>query len=805
MGLWCKILYACKYGILSLEVFIHMKKKKVLKKVIVIGIVLALIAGVVALVLSSGDDAEEIKLADIPVISFFGITGDTTTEADIIAVERDLNNVLITEGYAVKLFLAPEERFDTMVSSAMEMMDAYMENNKKKADEKYGFEYKFDYKTSTFDFKCDESAVTPSVVYNQDTIIELLDAGTEIYPNVPSIDVLLVRDYDKYYDLAGEGAFERLNGSLSDVAKALNQSIPAAFFEAVKINNSDIFGVPSVQMVGEYEYLVFDKDMLDKYEVSSKQLVTVDDLDGYLKTVAADEENTAIPLLNAPVSSPIELLEGNSLGITTEGAILFAYDETHFTEYYATIARYRSLGLMGEVGADIEKSDFAVAFFRGTEAEVKALSEKTGKNLTYNVFSKPLATSAEVGEAVFCVCSTKLYSVNDAKLGIDFVTLLNRPQSQTDIKNILLYGALGINYNISDVDGTVIYANDNTYTMDNLYTGHTLHALASSDKGVSKEWIEMVQKHNLDLGVSKLSGFKFAPKVYNFENNKGESVKITGPDYLAIIDSVCNEIYTDYINGVSCAVDIEEFNGKVDELIRERIKKNIKSEYETLKDAELSVTIEEEVRADEAFMTPKREEASSTANALIKETVKAQLESEFRASYKNLGVTDETEIQKRLAKDVTDEVIQQRIDRDYTEEDINVEIEATLTKFVSSEVTVRLGNYKRTDEYINMVNAYVASAEFSARVEEEFEANRDTQYFVHLDEAIADNVYNFGEELKEKIAKAYEEAVAAFLESQKADIPAAELEDATIFVTFDDVLINMFQNQYYGLKGEPKA
>jgi len=505
------------------------------------------------------------------------------------------------------------------------------------------------------------------------------------------------------------------------------------------------------------------------------------------------------------VSSPIEILDGKSLGITTEGAIEFLYSQEKFTEFYATIARYRSLGLMGEADAKIEDSDFAVAFFQGTEEEVKALSEKTGKKLSYNVFAKPMATSLEVGEAIFCVCASGKYSVNDPKLGTAFVTQLNKPQSQTDIKNILLYGALGINYSVSDVDGTVIYANDNTYAMDNLYTGHTLHALPADDKGVNDEWKEMVQKHNLDLLVSKTSGFKFAPRTYSLKDNKGESLKVLGPDYLAIIDSVCKEVYGDYINGISCAVDIEEFDQKVDELIRNRIKMNIQSAYEAEQDAEISIRIEEEVRADEAFMAPKREEAASTALASIKETVKAELEAEFRASYKNLGVTDEEEIQKRLAKDLTDEAVDERVNRDYTDEDIAEVTESKLTSFISSEIIIRLGNYKRTEEYTNMVNAYLASAEFATAVEDEFNATREEQYYVHLDEAIDENIYNYGEELKAKVAEAYAAAAEAFLKDIKDKIPASEFEEVTVFTSFDDVLMNMFQSQYYGLKGEPKA
>lgn len=787
-----------------------MKKKKNTKRIVAIILVLAIIAGAAVFFATRDDSADEIVLAEIPIITFFGITDEKTTELGIMQVERDLNNVLITEGYAVKLFLAPEDRFDTMLSSAMEMMDKYMENNKKKGEEKYGFTYTFDYKTSTFTYECEKDTVTPSVVYNQDTIIEMLDDEKEIYPNVPSIDVVLMNDYDKYYELAATGAFERLNGSLEDAAKAIKQSVPAAFLEAVTIGK-DIFGIPSVQLVGEYEYLVYDQDMLNKYGVSSKQLLSLEDLESYLLTVDADEENTAAPLLNAPVSSPFELFDGKSLLVDAENALQFVYENDKFTEFYATVARYRSLGLMGDPDSDITTDDFAVAFFQGTEEEVKALSEKTGKNLSYNVFSKPIATSEEVGKSIFCVCSSKKYSVSDVKHGIDFVTLLNRPVSQTDIKNTLLYGALGLTYVVSDIDGTVTIAEteegteDTTYLMNNLYTGHTLHALNYAPYGISDEWKEMVRNHNSDLTVSKLSGFKFAPKQYNFKLSNGESIRPEGPDYLAIIDEICKAEYADYINGVSCAVDMEEFNSTVDEKIRERVKAAITAEFETLKTDELNAKYDAEVRADEAFISDKRTNAETTAVALLKEEVTNTLKSEFKALYATLGVTDATEIENRLATDVTTEVIDERYAKDYTEEDIAKKVEEVLDSSVSAEVISRVTAYKQTEEYLAIVTAYEASAEYATAVDARFSETRDTEYTTMLNLEISNNISNFSEELKGKIETAYEEAAKAFIDSQKDKVSAAELEEATVYTTFDDVMTYMFRNQYYAVKGEPKA
>lgn len=782
-----------------------MKKKNKLKKIIIIIVVIALLVGVVAVVLNRDNGADEITLADIPIITFYGITDSTTTVEDIRDVEWELNNVLITDGYAVKLYLAPEDRYQTMIASAKDMMDAYMENNKKSASEKLGFEYKFDYETSTFEYKCDDTAKTSAVVYNQDTILELLEQDIDINPNAPSIDVVLVTNYDDYYTMALNGEFTRLNSSLTDIAKSLKQSIPDAFFEALELNSTgDIYGIPSVQVVGQYEFLLLDQDLLTKYGVSKNQLVSVEDLDSYLKTVAADDEVDAIPLLNAPQTSPLELADTKAIGVDSTGAISLPYIDSAFQSYYSAIARYRSLGLMGDDDADIETDDFAVAFFRGTEQEVEALIEKTGKNIVYNKFSKPYATSEEVGEAIFCVCAEKKYSVAKSDYGIDFVCKLNAPKSQTDIKNILLYGALGVNYSISDLTGYVEYANGNTYGMSNLYTGHTLHAHPSSDKGVSDEWITAAQEHNLDLIASKLSGFKFTPKTYSVKDNDGNSVKLQGPDYLEVVNNIVSDIYTDYINGVYGAVDIDDFNKRVDSLIKDDIAAEVKKAYEASVEAELTADYTAQISSDTEWMATKKAEAESSSLYDLKEKVTATLKEELTAMYNSLGVTDADDIANRLAKDITDELVEERLHTEYSDQQIADAAEAKLNLYISNEVSVKIAAYKTTDAYTARVNSYVNSAQFSAAVNERFAAERDEAYYEVLDSEIADNLYDFGEELTEKLDAAIVAANEAFIAENKGTISDAELSEINLCESFNDFYENMLRRQYYDLKGEPK-
>ncbi len=666
-----------------------MKNKKLLKKIIIWVLVIGIIGGAVAFFLTSGDDAEEIKLDPVSVFSVYLPTGDTTTEEDILNVERDINNTLLVEANcAVKFYMAPLDRYETMLASAKEMMLAYNENNSKSVEEKLGFEYKFDYATSTFTWKCDEDAVTPSVVYNSDTVIDLLDEGIEIYPNNPSIDIAVLLDYEDYYAAYDNEELVRLDTLLENEIKELKQSIPPLLFAALSTETGDkgIYGIPTVRPIGEYEYMVFDKDLLDKYGLDKNQMTSVEDLESYLEKVAAGENGAVIPLLNTPSTTFYEMYKGqHSLGVTDNGQMVFPYADNAFQKYYTTLARYRSLGYIGASDATIEGEKFAVAFFKGTKEEVEALAESTGKNLVYNggddgskPFAKPIASDMEVGEAVYCVfgnpyssyAADSSTSSADQKKAVDFLRLLNKKSAKQagDIKNILLYGAPGIHYTLSNTDDSVIFLNDNegkhTYSMYNIYTGNTFHAYNCYLDGynVTDSMKEQGLKHNLDLVASKYNGYVFEVPLFSFDDGS----TLASIDYLAIVDEICNKYYEDYINGTIGAVDMEEFDANVAEEIRSSVAQALAEERKKLFEEALTEQFKKEIEADPVKMQAIKTEAETNAVELMFNTAKAELEAELRNKYEPYGYTEE-QITAQLAKDLTDDAVNAYIEENYDE------------------------------------------------------------------------------------------------------------------------------------------
>ncbi len=691
-----------------------MKNKKLLKKIIVWALVIGIIGGGVAFLMTRGDDQTEIVLDPVSVFSVYLPTGETTTEADIINVERDINNTLLIEANcAVKLYMAPLDRYETMLESAKEMMLAYNENNSKPVEEKMGFEYKFDFATSTFTWKCDEEAVTPTVVYNNDTVIDLLDAGIEIYPNNPSIDIAVLMDYDEYYEAYKNDELVRLDTLLENEIKELKQSIPPILFSALatEANGKGIYGIPTVRPIGEYEYMVFDKDLLDKYGLDKNQMTTVEDLESYLKAVLEGENGAVIPLLNTPSTSYYEMYNGNhSIGVTENGQMVFPYADAAFQNYYLTLSRYRSLGYIAEDGAEMTDTNFAVAFFKGSKAEVEALAEATGKNLVYNggddgsqPFAKPIATDMEVGEAVYCVFSTPYSSYaadastssSDQKKAVDFLRLLNKKSAKEsgDIKNILLYGAPGIHYTISDTDGTVVLLNDtegnHTYAMYNLYTGNTFHAYSCTegDYYITDAMKEDGLKHNLDLVASKYSGFVLERDAFSLKDSNGNNITIEGIDYLGIIDEICEKYYADYIDGTTGAVDLEAFNATAAVEIRNSVINALVEERKVAFEEAMTEQFKKEIEADETKMQAIRLNAETNALEAMFTAAKAELEAELRNKYEPYGYTEE-QIASQLAIDLTDDAVNDYIDENYDEEK---RAEFVYKKIYGDEETGELG------------------------------------------------------------------------------------------------------------------
>ncbi|MBE6678678.1 MAG: hypothetical protein E7597_07795 [Ruminococcaceae bacterium] len=825
------------------------KQKKLVKRIIALGIVAVLVAALVAFISGRAEEkVTQIVLPEIPIISYFGITGDTTTEEDIRIVERDLNNIIMTNGYAVKLFLAPEEDYGKMIASAKEVIDACKEDD--------SLTYEFDFENS--EFKTVSKEERPYIRYDQDVVMNTLNdekVKKNIYPNSLSLDVVLYTDFDEYYLDASEGNLVALDAALNNSEGemiSLKKCIPEVFFNAVKVGESEtaakVYGIPTVRAVGEYEFLVFDQDLLDyytniitssedgkenyEYGFTKNQMQTLAELETYLNYVKKNsfEGADVIPLLNTPNTFvtddyKIEML-GTSLAVDAQGNLIVPFQadaigNAQFVSHYKTVAAYRSLGYIADPFEDellaekLVNEKFAVAFYTGTKSELEEIIKtaageegEDGKNLVYNVYSKPLATSQEICEAVTCVQNSNGYGNGDYEaFAVNFIRLLNGVNGEVDIKNLLLYGANGVNYTLNN-SGEVILptttegTQGQTYSMDTLYTGHTFHAFPSVDKGISLESIELEKDHNLELQESYFTGFSLAVKAYSVKDYAGNTVSIEGVDYRQVLEDVVSEFYAQYTNGQLFAIDAtdEEYLASNEDQIKQRIHDELIKKYKAKLSEDNRIKVEASILADKDMVASLEKAALTAAEKDQRNYVIEKLK--FEAT----GTTSVENAYTVPEEDITAALEEGRFDCEkYLKERIEVRYEEQL----KNKVNELCEGYEGTPEYQARVERYPMTVGYHEAYEKEYSEKKDYYFTRFLEKEIEDkmaefNRNDFNQRVLDAFASANSERIAE-IAIQYPFVDSAQLTFCNTYTAESTGALFMFQEQYYALKGEPDA
>ena len=788
------------------------KKKKIVKKAVLIGLVVALIAVAIVYVVAMQDDAVE-TVVEVPVYNVFGITDESTTEQDIINVELEMNRIIISRlNLAVNFYLTTADKYYQMVDEAYAMMEAYTAATK----EGHGFKYEFGYNPDTdkfFTYESGADVVTPTEVITEDYILDRLEAGQSFATNAPQIDILLVNDYSKYFELANANKLAALDTIIASDSKALKDYVPQILFDAAVINNK-IYGVPTNVPVGQYQYMIFDDAYLDKYGEDAATMKSLEDLEGYLETIKLNETDV-VPLQKVVAAPEQQFLftEGFPAYVNNVGEVVPTYYNStapgkmaDFISYYALIAKYRTLGFLPEEGQ--ENADFAVSFFTGTIDELKAYEEETGKSFSYNVYAKPVATNDNALRSIFCVSAT----CNTPIPATSFIELIT---TDAQAKNVFLYGAEGINY-ITNADGTVKYVEatalnaGNTYIMENIYTGNTL--LAYTYEGGNADYAKNAMNHNRDLVSSRLLGFEYTTgKIYGSNKTEdGKTVSVAEPDYIALLTEIGNELFPTYLDGTAGELDYEAFALEAKTTVEENIRAKLAKEYEANYKAELLASYKASIAADAEKMTALQTQAAAQVDAEIKTALTKALTESLTAFYKEeLGeeATDE-EIAAAVTAELTDERLTEEKNALYTEEKLAEMVEKKVESLISSEASTLLNEEVKSEAYAAKLAALTASAAFNADYALRIESDYEAEFEAELMDAIEKKLEDKGLEVETKI----NEALLALTEKYKADNGSAlGLSDEDLagklddYATINDCITNGLAEQYYALKGLPES
>jgi len=526
-----------------------------MKKTRILSLLLAVLMTLSALIFtgcSEGEDEEKkssnTSTREIVALNMYILTEDSTTEEAADRVQMAINEILLPN-YKTMLkinYLTEEEYWDA-VDAALEETDPAV-NPVDESAKVVG--------TEKMDF-----AETIEYIFLDDT--------TDIELNQPQIDIFVVNDYDKYVDYANDEKLAALDQFIDYDSKILKTSVHPTFLSAAKVG-TQTFGVPTNIGVdaGEYTYLVFNEDLLKKYDYQIKDLTTFSGtfFSNYMSLIKANEPGIW------PVSEPFGIAGAefydDAFIVFPVGLQYIANDckPTFMLNLYnATMTaaeNYKNLGYYPASGP-IEGAKYAVKVEKSaellTDDEDKRWTAADGTTYVRYLFDIPRVTVDEAFSSVMCVSATS----PEPERAMEIITLF---QTNEELANLLQYGIEGVNYQIDERDDSLVKMDD-TYEMDNLVTGNTfIKYPENNDKDYLKKCIaanggtapSAFLGFNLDLSGTEKSQYETVKNILVAGNKAVEN----GASYESVRKAVSRELLLlgyDYVS----TTDLAGIYGKV--------------------------------------------------------------------------------------------------------------------------------------------------------------------------------------------------------------------------------------------------
>ena len=362
------------------------------------------------------------------------------------------------------------------------------------------------------------------------------------YPTVEGyqVDIFYVGGYDKFAQYVEEERFSRLDEQLSSSSKILNDYISPEYLKYMKELNGGTYAISSNDVMGEYTYLLLNKDVLAKTRYNTANglkeftSLTCDATVDVLNQVKTDYTDY-VPLysclgVDGLATSGIKYwgvdADGNlcndfSLLVgtyntsakykTVESLMTFMNGLTSstFKTQLKTLKYYKANNYFG-TEQDLESGKAAVAYVKGG-ADV---FDKYSDNYEVVVIEKPTVTTQDIYANMFAVSST----TQDLSRAMEIICLLNRDET---LRNLFQYGIEGVNYEMVDSDYLdenekpykVVRRLNEDYMMDPAKTGNTL--LTYTLEGNDPTFNEYIKKQNRDVVVDITMGFGLSYGEYS--------------------------------------------------------------------------------------------------------------------------------------------------------------------------------------------------------------------------------------------------------------------------------------------------
>jgi len=447
-------------------------------------------------------------------------TNEGTTEEAIELTEVALNKLTQSKfDTAIELHAIPRSEYQATIDAKIAEVEKLIEEEERAAEERR--------KKAKEEAQKDKDAAKAETepvetLIPEETYVDDLGITLVKYPSVAStqMDIFLVQGYDNYYRYIENEQIQQLDSELNATSKILKSYIFENFFSLLKADG--IYGVPNNHPVGEYDFLLVNKELVDTYDYDPQNLNTVLKCQDFIKDMAYLQSKGEEPLKDVTlVLGDIEAINMNYWSIDGEWSLLGSQITNTMTynskcppkstlginPYVNTIGMMKEMKEAGWVGDGIvdEGEKFAVGVISGDGT----IAAKYADDYYVSVYGKPVMTRDDVYGSLFAVSS---YTKNFAR-SMEIVTYLN---TNKDFRTILQYGVEGVHWAYDKENPDVIKILSDDYSMNLLETGNVYMTYPGEGQPMS-DW-EYGKQQNLDSTISPY--FVFGENYITDENRE---------------------------------------------------------------------------------------------------------------------------------------------------------------------------------------------------------------------------------------------------------------------------------------------
>ena len=411
-----------------------------------------------------------------------------------------------------------------------------------------------------------EEETEETLPLEDETIVNELGITITKYPEVgqKQFDIFLVTSYDQYMDYIDNEYIQQLDGELSGSSKLLKTYIYPTFLALANVSGT--YGIPNNHPVGEYQYLLVNKELVDKYDYDPESLSSVLKCGEFIKDIGNQVKKGDLQDV-VPLLGEVEAANMHYFGINEDKQewSMIANQITNSMSYqspcipksiFSTNVYINTVGLMKELkelgyvgdGTLKDGQKFAVGVVSG-DPNVAAQYEDEYYVKTY---AKPMMVEEDVFGAMFAVST---WSKSLAR-SMEIITYLN---TSSDIRTILQYGVQGVHWDYEREDSKdTIKVISNDYKMRITDTGNVYMTYPGPGRPMS-DW-DAGKQMNLDMISSPFIKF---PGVVTEENKQYlEELAELSKDYKARMEACPFAEWDDFVTEIKKEIKGNELISK---------------------------------------------------------------------------------------------------------------------------------------------------------------------------------------------------------------------------------------------------